>query len=103
MNFHINVEVVSSMKSVKYIYKYMCKGHDAAAVIIQENSEDSVLEHDEIKQFVESLCVGPVEACWRILSEKLQEKSHVVFHLPVHLPNEQTITILKHSKRSTCF
>ena len=34
-NCHINVEIVSSIKSVKYLYKYIYKGHDAAAIIIQ--------------------------------------------------------------------
>lgn len=29
---HINVEICSSLKAVKYLYKYMYKGHDIAAV-----------------------------------------------------------------------
>ena len=33
-NCHINVEVVSSIESVKYLYKYIYKGHDAAAIIV---------------------------------------------------------------------
>ena len=31
-NCHINVEVVSSVKSVKYLYKYCFKGSDKANV-----------------------------------------------------------------------
>jgi len=34
-----------------------------------------------------------VEACWRIFSKKLQDKSHAIMRLPVHLPNEQNIII----------
>jgi hypothetical protein len=41
-NCHINVEVCSSIRSVKYLYKYVYKGHDRANVCIQ----------DEIKSFI---------------------------------------------------
>ena len=34
-NCHINVEVVSSLKSVKYLYKYVYKGYDAANIIVE--------------------------------------------------------------------
>lgn len=33
-NAHINVEVCATVKSVKYIYKYIFKGHDRAQVQI---------------------------------------------------------------------
>ncbi|GBM00339.1 hypothetical protein AVEN_153807-1 [Araneus ventricosus] len=35
-NAHINVEVCASVKSVKYLYKYVYKGHVAASVKIQK-------------------------------------------------------------------
>ena len=38
--------------------------------------------------------MGPVEACWRILSKPLQYKSHSIMRLPVHLPNQESITII---------
>ncbi|XP_032690659.1 uncharacterized protein LOC116853632 [Odontomachus brunneus] len=88
-NSHINVEVVSSIKSVKYLYK----GHDAATVTVEPVTEDVVLEHDEIRDYIEARYVGPVEASWRILEKKLQDKSHTVICLSVHLPNEHNITI----------
>ncbi|EZA50914.1 hypothetical protein X777_10741 [Ooceraea biroi] len=45
--------------------------------------------------------VGPVEASWRILEKKLQDKSHTVIRLPVHLPNEQNIIIENGSNEDT--
>ncbi|XP_058808584.1 uncharacterized protein LOC131674091 [Phymastichus coffea] len=36
---HINVEAVSSILAVKYLYKYIYKGHDAATVIIQDSEQ----------------------------------------------------------------
>jgi hypothetical protein len=32
---HINVEVYSSITVVKYLYKYVYKGHDRALVVVQ--------------------------------------------------------------------
>ncbi|XP_011859010.1 PREDICTED: uncharacterized protein LOC105556523, partial [Vollenhovia emeryi] len=92
-NCHINVEVVSSIKSVKYLYKYIYKGHDAASVVIGENLNNIEIVHDEIKDFIEARYVGPVEAYWRIAGKTLQEKSHAIIRLPVHLPNEQNVII----------
>jgi len=91
-NSHINVEIVSSIRSVKYLYKYIYKGHDAASIIIGENIGKTII-YDEITDFIEARYVGPVEACWRILSKPLQEKSHAIFCLPVHLPNEHNVII----------
>ncbi|XP_046745540.1 uncharacterized protein LOC124410885 [Diprion similis] len=92
LNCHINVEVVSSIKSVKYLYKYIHKGHDAAAVTVVDGNP-SIVEHDEIRDYLETRYVGPVEACWRILSKPLHDKSHSITRLPVHLPNQQSIII----------
>ena len=92
-NCHINVEVVTSIKSVKYLYKYIYKGHDAATVTIGESNENRLINHDEIKDFLEARYVGPVEACYRILSKILQDKSHAIIRLPVHLPNQQYVMI----------
>jgi hypothetical protein len=36
-NCHINVEACSSIKSVKYLFKYIYKGHDRASVAVREN------------------------------------------------------------------
>ncbi|XP_034934873.1 uncharacterized protein [Chelonus insularis] len=93
-NCHINVEAVASIKSVKYLFKYVYKGHDCATVTVGETSSDnSVVNHDEIKNYIETRYVSPIEATWRILSKPLQEKSHSIVRLPLHLPNQQSITI----------
>ncbi|XP_034936543.1 uncharacterized protein [Chelonus insularis] len=96
-NSHINVEIVSSIKSVKYLYKYVYKGHDKAMITINGNISDSdnnvTVQYDEINNHMETRYVGPVEAVWRILSKPLQEKSHSIIRLPVHLPNQQNLLI----------
>ena len=73
------------------MYKYIYKGHDAAGITITEG-ESTAIEHDEIRNYIETRYVGPVEACWRILSKPLQDKSHSITRLRVHLPNAQSIT-----------
>ncbi|XP_044005535.1 uncharacterized protein LOC122850453 [Aphidius gifuensis] len=98
LNCHINVEVVSSIKAVKYLYKYIYKGHDAAAIVVQETDTngDQVrqeIHHDEIREFIETRYVSPPEACARILNYSLHGRSHAVVRLPIHLPNQQTVMV----------
>ncbi|GBN27558.1 hypothetical protein AVEN_167654-1, partial [Araneus ventricosus] len=38
-NAHINVEICSSIKSIKYIFKYVYKGHDCAKVVFENNGQ----------------------------------------------------------------
>ncbi|XP_058799382.1 uncharacterized protein LOC131668913 [Phymastichus coffea] len=94
-NCHINVEIVSSVRAVKYLYKYIYKGHDAATVTIghENTASTNTINHDEATNFIETRYVGPVESCYRILSKTLQDKSHSVERLPVHLPNQQCVVI----------
>ena len=92
-NCHMNVDVVSTIRAVKYLYKYIYKGHDAAMVAIGESNDERIINHDEIHDFIETRYVGPVEACYRILSKTLQDKSHTIIRLPVHLPNQQSVII----------
>ncbi|GBO17623.1 hypothetical protein AVEN_136571-1 [Araneus ventricosus] len=87
-NAHINVEVCASVKSVKYLYKYVYKGHDAASVKIQK---EGALDHDEILSFVEGRYVSAPEAMWHLNKFNLSHKSHTVVHLAVHLPQQQPI------------
>nr|XP_020178789.2 uncharacterized protein LOC109764361 [Aegilops tauschii subsp. strangulata] len=63
-NCHINVEVCSSIKAVKYLYKYIYKGHDKASFSIDQPDADGNI--DEIKRYVDARWVTPPEAMWRI-------------------------------------
>ncbi|XP_020275831.1 uncharacterized protein LOC109850265 [Asparagus officinalis] len=48
-NCHINIEICSGIKAVKYLYKYIYKGHDRVAVNIEYNEGEKVV--NEIKNF----------------------------------------------------
>ena len=89
-NAHINLEACVSIKSVKYLYKYIYKGHDAAYIEFNER-----IHHDEIKTFVDTRYVSAPEAMWRLSENKMHDNSHSVYRLPVHLPDEQQIFFLE--------
>lgn len=89
-NAHINVEHVSDIRAVKYLYKYIFKGLDAGTVECVADG-NKILKYDEVSNFLEGRCISPVEACWRIFKFPMQEKSHAVERLPVHLDGENLI------------
>ncbi|XP_017461157.1 PREDICTED: uncharacterized protein LOC108354487 [Rhagoletis zephyria] len=84
---HINVEYCNSVKSIKYICKYVNKGSDMA-VFALENGADA---HDEIDQFQLGRYISSNEAVWRILSFPIHERHPTVVHLAVHLENGQRV------------
>ncbi|XP_044005848.1 uncharacterized protein LOC122850854 [Aphidius gifuensis] len=68
--------------------------HDAASIVITNSTDDTHsvnnrIDHDEISNHIETRYVSHV----RIYGRPLQEKSHSIARLPVHLPNQQTVTI----------
>ncbi|XP_073363567.1 uncharacterized protein [Aegilops tauschii subsp. strangulata] len=84
-NCHINVEVCSSIKAVKYLYKYIYKGHDKASFSIDHPDTDGNI--DEIKRYVDGRWITPPEAMWRIFGFPLCANYPPVLQLPLHLPN----------------
>ncbi|GBN29122.1 hypothetical protein AVEN_106795-1 [Araneus ventricosus] len=68
-NAHINVEICSSIKSIKCIFKYVYKGHDCAKLVFENNGQGSIT-WDEIKTFLDARYVSAPEAMWRLLEKK---------------------------------
>ena len=85
-NCHINVERVFDIKSVKYLYKYIYKGPDRVELEMKEK-----IDHDEVKRYIDGRAVTAPDACWKIFRFPIQEKSHAVIHLPVHLEGQQPV------------
>ena len=113
-NAHINVEICTSVKSVKYIYKYIFKGilksfyfshcivhfnkfifdftgFDRANLEIINNQ----LVYDEVMQYINARYVSAIEAMWRLLSFEMHKHSHSVKRLAVHLPMQQHVSYMK--------
>ncbi|XP_047136782.1 uncharacterized protein LOC124813574 [Hydra vulgaris] len=83
---HINVEACMSVKAVKYLYKYIYKGHDCANVLINEQ-----INHDEVNTFLDCRYVSAPEALWRIFEYPISHMSHTIIRLKVHLPENQIV------------
>jgi len=67
------------VSTVKYLYKYVYKGHDRAAVVIEGP--------DEIQQYLDACYVSASEAAWRLFAFKLHDDFPSVTRLQVHLPD----------------
>ena len=82
---HTNVEICASIKSIKYVLKYVHKGCDQATFQIQRQNVD------EVSNFINARYVGSTEAAWRIFEMPLTERNPPVVHLQVHLENFQRV------------
>ena len=80
---HCNVEVVSNIRLVKYIFKYAYKGHDRAHVELRHD--------DEIQQHIDARYLGACEAAWRLFEFPIHGSSHTVERLALHLPGQHTV------------
>ncbi|XP_044735689.1 uncharacterized protein LOC123297922 [Chrysoperla carnea] len=95
---HINVEYCNSVKSIKYICKYVNKGSDMAVFQIVQNSEQNN-RNDEILMYQMGRYINSNEAAWRIFSFPIHEREPAVQHLAVHLENGQRVYFTKDSAR----
>ncbi|CAF1168005.1 unnamed protein product [Rotaria sordida] len=102
-NAHINVEICATVKSIKYLFKYIYKGHDCANIKlqrpVQEGAAQGTLEWDEIKAHLDARYVSAPEAAWRLFEFPLHDKSHAIIRLAVHLPNQQPVYFAEGNER----
>ena len=80
---HINVEICSSVKSIKYVTKYINKGSDQATFSLQSGNE--------VEQFQSGRYICSSEAVWRIFSFDIHERAPTITHLAIHLENGQRV------------
>ncbi|XP_030850990.1 uncharacterized protein LOC754317 [Strongylocentrotus purpuratus] len=94
---HINLEACMSVKSVKYLFKYVYKGHDCASVEVQP---ETTFNHDEVSHFLNTRYVSAPEAMWRLSEYKMHAQSHTVHRLPVHLEDQQNVYFTQGNEES---
>ena len=82
----MNFEACMTIKLVKYLYKYIYKGHDCAKVLINKQ-----VNHGEINTFLNCRYVSAPEALWGIFEYPISEMSRNIIRLQVHLPDNQII------------
>ncbi|MCO5605294.1 hypothetical protein L7F22_059476 [Adiantum nelumboides] len=101
-NAHINVEVCSTIQAIKYVYKYIYKGHDRATVRFHAAQDDGQRQHvDEIDMYLDGRYVSASEACWRIFDFPLHSDAPEVQRLSVHVPSGQMVTFQDHGQMVT--
>eukprot|EP00794_Sanderia_malayensis_P012604 gene12604-biopygen10043 len=85
---HMNVEVCTTVKSVKYIFTYIHEGNDMAHVEIREGHEEANARQDivldEIRQYLNSRYVGPHQAVYKLMQYEMHDKSHTIIRLAIH-------------------
>jgi hypothetical protein len=74
---HINIEVCNNICAIKYMFKYIYKGHDRATIEISRQSdnatEGNVVEANEIKNYLDCRYVYASEVAWRIFKFDMHE------------------------------
>lgn len=93
-NAHINVELCSTVKAIKYIHKYITKGHDCARIGVQVDSNNdptAVVDFDEISQYLNCRYISAQEAAWQLQELPIHGQSHNIVMLSVHLKDGQSI------------
>jgi hypothetical protein len=92
---HINVEVCNNIRAIKYLFKYVYKGHDRATIEISCQSDNAIegnmVETNEIKKYLDCYYVSALEVAWRIFKFDMQERFPIVERLQYHLPNMQMV------------
>lgn len=73
--------------AVKYLYKYVYKGHDRATIqLVDSNGVE-----DEINKYLDARYVSTFESCWHIYEYDLHEEKPDVHRLQVHIPQQNTV------------
>ena len=89
---HVNVEWCNQSRSIKYLFKYINKGHDRVTTsFFQSSPNGSDQVQDEISLYYDCRYISSCEAAWRILGFEVQYKDPSVERLSFHLPNEQSV------------
>jgi hypothetical protein len=91
-NCHINVEACSSIKAVKYLFKYIYKGHDKTSFAFEQDIINDGGIINEIRQYRDARYISPLGAIYRIFGFKMFGVSPSVLQLQLHLPNMHTVT-----------
>uniref|UniRef100_A0A8R1I5I4 ATP-dependent DNA helicase n=1 Tax=Caenorhabditis japonica TaxID=281687 RepID=A0A8R1I5I4_CAEJA len=84
-NCHLNLEVCAMVEAVKYLYKYVYKGHDRASIQMLRSADDETV--DEIKMYLDCRYICAPEALHHIYRFPCQKKSDAIYRLSIHLPD----------------
>jgi len=72
------VEICASVKAIKYIHKYIYKGHDRTTLEITREGQQAI---DEVKEYVDARYISAIESCWHIFEFPMHAEKPNVYHL----------------------
>ena len=96
----MNVELcISRVGSIKYLFKYVCKGSERVKVEIEgaptdgknESISKGVITIDGIRHYQDARYVSASEAPWRLISFPIVEHESSVEQLEIHLKSDRTV------------
>ena len=88
---HLNVEILSSVQAVKYMYKYITKGPDRIIMSLKVNGVEQKV--NEVEEFLNCRYLSFSESIWKLYNFQIHGRSHAILKLACHLPLEQTVVI----------
>ena len=92
-NCHINVEVAMTITAVKYLFKYVYKGHDRAVYRMVDDDDDNQHQpRNEIDEFVDARYISAPECVYRILSFPMHDHKPSVERLALHEKDNHVVT-----------
>lgn len=92
-NAHINVEWCNQSRSIKYLFKYVNKGHDRVTATFYQGGNEC---YDEIKMYYDCRYLSACEAVWRIFSFDINYREPSVERLNFHLEGEEPVVFEDH-------
>ena len=95
---HINTEICCSVESVKYLFKYIYKGHDRQ-MVRTDRQQAAAGERDEIAEYRDLRSIGASESCWRLFQFEVSSRSPAVQPLQVHLEGHQPVFFAEGQER----
>ena len=95
-NCHINLEICSSIKAVKYIYKYVYKGFDRVSlriryVVTKDGGTEGLMDINEVDDWVDGRFLSAIESAWRLHGFPIHFRSHAVQRLSIHLKEAHSV------------
>ncbi|KAL7131766.1 hypothetical protein ABFS83_12G026400 [Erythranthe nasuta] len=100
---HINIDLCNQKKSIKYLFKYVNKGHDRVTAAFYEtrNTDGGAEIHDEIKMYYDCIYLSACEAMWRLFNFDIHYRDPSVIRLSFHLPDHQPIVFNENQSLQT--
>jgi len=88
-DYHLNVEICSTINAVKCLYKYAYKGHDCVSFRVARNNDNE--NNDEIENYQLARWISPPKATWRVFGFELYDMHPPVQPLLIHTQRLQSI------------